>query len=92
MEKILLRKVICIKLKGVPYTREMIQLLAIHIFQKLISFNLYNAKGQRKEPGQIIDDKIINSVQQCKLVTKYLAKSSRRTEFHKSSDALRMTK
>ena len=75
MEKILYRKVICIKLKGVPYTREMIQLLAIHIFQKLISFDLYNVKGQRKEPDQVIDDRIINSVQQSQLVTKYLAKS-----------------
>ena len=89
MESILLRKVRCVKLKGIPYTREMIQILAIHIFQKLISFNLYNAKGQRKDPGQVIDDRIINSVQQCKLVTKYLAKSSKKTEFHKSTDAVR---
>ena len=67
----------------------MIQILAIHIFQKLISFNLYNTKGLRKDPGQVIDDRIINSVQQCKLVTKYLAKSSSRTEFHKSCDEAR---
>ena len=79
MEKILYRKVICIKLKGVPYTREMLQLLAIHIFQKLISFNLYNTKGMRKDQVQVLDDVIIHSIQQCKLVTKYLAKSSKKT-------------
>ena len=63
MEKILKRKVIGIKLTGIPYTREVIQLLAIQIFQKLISFDLYNVKGKRKDPTQVLDERIINSVQ-----------------------------
>ena len=52
METILVRKVICVKLKGIPYTRELIQMYAINIFQKLISFNLYNSKGMRKDQSQ----------------------------------------
>ena len=87
METILVRKVICVKLKGVPYTRELIQMYAIHIFQKLISFNLYNSKGMRKDQSQPLDEVIVRSVTQTKLATKYLAKSSARTEFHKSTDA-----
>ena len=75
METILVRKVLSVKLKGIPYTREMIQIIAIHIFQKLISFNLYNSKGMRKDQSQPLDDGIIHSVQQVRLVTKYLAKS-----------------
>ena len=75
MEKILQRKVISVKLKGIPYTREMIQILAIHIFQKLISYNLYNSKGMRKDHSQPLQDEVVHSVQQGRLVTKYLAKS-----------------
>ena len=58
MEKILYRKVICIKLKGVPYTREMLQLLAIHIFQKLMSFNGGFASRHSYEPSHLRKRKI----------------------------------
>ena len=48
MESILQRKVISVKLKGIPYTREMIQILAIHIFQKL-----HLGRGQRIHFGNL---------------------------------------
>ena len=43
---------IAIKLTGLPYTREIVQILAIHIFHKLVRYNLYNEYGQRKNPDQ----------------------------------------
>merc|ERR1712121_492682 len=86
-ESILVRKVISVKLKGLPYTRELIQMYAINIFQKLISFNLYNAKGMRKDQTQPLEEVIVRSVTQTKLATKYLSKSCARTDFHKSTDA-----
>ena len=61
MEKILARKVIAIKLIGLPYTREIVQIFAIHIFHKLLSYNFYNALGQRINPDQEIDEEIIVS-------------------------------
>ena len=42
MEVILARKVRNVKIRGIPYTREMIQMYALNIFQKLISYNLYD--------------------------------------------------
>ena len=60
MEKILARKVIVVKLTGLPYTREIVQILAIHIFHKLLGYNLYNTHGLRKNPDQDIDEEIIN--------------------------------
>ena len=62
METILARKVISVKLRGIPYTREMIQMYAINIFQKLISFNLYDSKGMRKDQSQPLDEVIVRSV------------------------------
>ena len=91
MEQILIRKVHSMKEKGLPYTRDMIQILAIHIFQKLISFNLYDCKGKRKDQVQPLDDEVIRSAQQVKLATRYLSNSSQKTEFHKSTDAIRNT-
>ena len=75
MERILSRKVIAINLTGLPYTREIVQILAIHIFHKLIGYNLYNAQGHRKNPNQDIDEEIIQSVEQTRLATQYLSKS-----------------
>ena len=60
MEKILVRKVIGIKLTGLPYTREIVQKLAIHIFHKLLGYNLYNVFGQRIHPDQEIDEIIVS--------------------------------
>merc|ERR1712120_72364 len=87
METILARKIRNVKVRGIPYTREMIQMYALNIFQKLISYNLYDCKGMRKDTSQPLDEVIIQSVQQTQLATKYLAKSSKKTEFHKSTDA-----
>ena len=42
MERILARKVIAIRVNGLPFSREILQILAIHIFHKLIGYNLYN--------------------------------------------------
>ena len=49
MEYILARKVRAIILTGVPYTRQVIQILAIHIFHKLLSYHLYDVHGHRKK-------------------------------------------
>ena len=46
MENILARKVIAIKLTGVPYTGDVVKLLAIHIFHKLISYNIDDRQGK----------------------------------------------
>ena len=79
MEKILARKVIAIKLTGLPYTREIVQILAIHIFQKLVSYNLYNKHGQRKNPDIELDEEIIHAVEHAQLATQFLSKSSKKT-------------
>ena len=75
MEVILARKVRNVKIRGIPYTREMIQMYALNIFQKLISYNLYDSKGMRKDQSQPLDEVIVQTVQQIQLATKYLAKS-----------------
>ena len=46
-------------------------------------------RGREKNPDQVIDEEIINSVEHAKLATKYLYKSTRKTEYHKSTDAQR---
>ena len=80
MEYILARKVISIRVSGLPFSREILQILAIHIFHKLISYNLYNEQGQRKHPDQPIDEDIIQAVEHAQLTTQYLAKSTKKTE------------
>ena len=67
----------------------MIQMYALNIFQKLISYHLYDSKGMRKDQSQPLDEVIVQTVQRLQLATKYLAKSSKRTEFHKSTDTSR---
>ena len=89
MEKILVRKVIAIKLTELPYTREIVQLLAIHFLHKLLGYNLYNEQGQRKNPDLEIDEDIIQAVEYAKLATQYLSKSTKLTEWHKSNDGRR---
>ena len=71
MEKILTRKVIAIKLTGLPYTREIVQILAIHIFHKLVGYNLYNKHGQRKNPDIELDEEIIHAVEHAQLATQF---------------------
>ena len=89
MENILARKVMSITVNGLPYSREILQILAIHIFHKLIGYNLYNEQGQRKHPDQPIDEDIIQAVEHAQLTTQYLAKSTKKTEWHKSQKARR---
>ena len=87
MEKILVRKVISIRVNGLPFSREILQILAIHIFHKLIAYNLYNEQGQRKHPDQAIEEHMIQAVEYAQLTTHYLAKSTKKTEWHKSQKA-----
>ena len=89
MEKILARKVISIRVNGLPFSREILQILAIHIFHKLIGYNLYNEQGQRKHPDQPIEEDMIQAVEHSQLTTQYLAKSTKKTEWHKSQKARR---
>ena len=79
MENILARKVMSITVNGLPYSREILQILAIHIFHKLIGYNLYNEQGQRKHPDQAIEEDVIQAVKYAQLTTHYLAKSTKKT-------------
>ena len=62
MVLILARKVRAVALTGVPYSRDVVRLLAIHIYHKLVTFNIYNQQGQRKNPDIQIDEEIIHAV------------------------------
>ena len=81
MELILARKVRAVALTGVPYSRDVLRLLAIHIYHKLVTYNIYNQQGQRKNPENKIDENI-HAVEHTKLATRYLVKSSKKTEYH----------
>ena len=61
-------------------------MLAIHIFNKLVATQIYTAQGQRKEQDKPLPDELISNVEQSKVVAKYMARSSRKTEYHKSQD------
>ena len=87
MEHILARKVRAIILTGVPYTRQVIQILAIHIFHKLLSYHLYDVHGHRKNPGDRIPEQVLDAVEHSQIVSRYLCKSSKKTEHHKSVSA-----
>ena len=76
MEHILARKVKAILLTGVPYTRQGIQILAIDIFHKLASYNLYDHNGHRNHPGEKISADIIDTVEHSKIV---MCKSNKKT-------------
>ena len=89
MEHILARKVRAILLTGVPYTRQVIQILAIHIFHKLASYKLYDHNGHRKNPGERISAEVIDSVEHSTIVSRYMCKSNKKTEFHKSMETKR---
>ena len=89
MEHILAQKISAIKLHGLPYSRDILQVLAIHVFEKLLSYGLYNEQGHRKNPGQPIEEDMLKAIEKARLTTNYLAKSTRKTEFHKSFDISR---
>merc|ERR1711895_184726 len=78
-EVILVKKVFAVKLRGLGYPRELIQMYAMNIFQKLISYNIYNARGMRRQASVPLDDAIVKTVTQGKLTSRYLAKSSANT-------------
>ena len=70
-------------------TYSIVRLLALHIFNRLLASNVYGSQGQRKQQHRVLDDEIINSVQHAKLLTKYMARSCKNTEYHKSKDIKR---
>ena len=83
-ERVLYRKVVANKGTGLPYTKTVMQLLAINIFNKLCSLNLYNESGQRKSPNIEVGEEILQAVQYPLLAHKYLARNNKKTEWHKS--------
>ena len=86
MEHILVMKVKAMQMTGIPCTREGIQILAIDIFHKLASYNLYDHNGHRNHPGENISADIIDRVKHSKIV---MCKSNKNTEFHKSVKTMR---
>ena len=61
-ERVLSRKVIANMGTGLPYTKNVLNILAVKIFHKLISLNLYTRAGQRKSPHINISEEIINAI------------------------------
>ena len=87
LEMILARRCNAVGRTGIPYIWKIAQMLAIHIFNKLVATKIYNTKGQRKEQDKPLPEELISNVEQSRLVAKYMAKSSVKTEYHKSMDA-----
>ena len=83
-ERVLFRKVIANKGTGLPYTRTAMQVLAINIFNKLCTFNLYDKEGQRKQRDVEISENVMQAAQKPTVAHKYLARHSKKTEWHKS--------
>ena len=88
-ERVLSRKVIANMNTGLPYTNAVIQILAVKIFHKLISLNLYTQAGQRRSPTIEVSEEIIQAVQYPMCHSRYLARSNGHTEYHKSKKARR---
>ena len=84
MEHILQRKCKAVAITGVPYSQEVVRLLAIHIYHKLVAYNIYNPRGQRKQQHLQLQEDIVHSVEHARLLTRYLANSTPKTEYHKS--------
>ena len=84
MEHILQRKCKAVAITGVPYSQEVVRLLAIHIYHKLVAYNIYNPRGQRKQQHLQLQEDIVHSVEHARLLTRYLANSTAKTEYHKS--------
>ena len=51
--------------------------------------NLYDLQGQRNEQHMVLDEEVINAVQHARLLTRYMASSSKKTEYHKSNEVHR---
>ena len=84
LERILTRRCNAVGRTGIPYIWKIAQMLAIHIFNKLVRTQSYTPQGQRKEQNKPLPDELISNVEQSKVVAKYMAKSSKITEYHKS--------
>ena len=91
MEGMLARRCNAVGRTGIPYVCRIARLLALHIFHKLVASNIYDSKGQRKEQDKVLDEEMRHTVEHATLIRKYMAKSSRRTEFHKSTKQERNT-
>ena len=88
-ERVLFRKVIANKGTGLPYTKTVMQLLAINIFNKLCTFNFYDEGGQRKNCNLEISEEVMKAVEHPMLAHKYLARNNKKTEWHKSCNVQR---
>ena len=88
-ERVLSRKVIANMNTGLPYTNAVIQILAVKIFHKLISLNLYTQAGQRRSPTIEVSEEIIQAVQYPMCHSRYLAHSNENTEYNKSKNFTR---
>ena len=70
-ERVLYRKVAANKGTDLPYTKTVMQLLAINIFNKLCSLDLYDESGQRKSPNIEVGEEILHVFQYPLLAHKY---------------------
>ena len=86
LENILARRCNAVGRTGIPYIWKIAQMLAIHIFNQLVRTQIYTPQGQRKEQNKPLPDELVSNVEQSKVVARYMAKSSRKTEYHKSED------
>ena len=48
---------------------------------------MYNQQGQRRNRGFEIDEEIIHAVEHAQLASQYMCRSSKKTEYHKSTRA-----
>ena len=78
MEQILSRKCDAVARTGVPYIHSVIRVLALHIYHKLLASNLYDLHGQRKQQDMVLDEELINEVEHARLLTRYMASSSKK--------------
>ena len=91
MEGMLARRCNAVGRTGIPYVARIAHLLALHIFHQLVQTNVYDSKGQRKEQDKVLQEEMTHTVQHATLIRKYLAKSTRKTEYHKSTNPERNT-
>ena len=77
---------------GIPYVCKVARMLAIHIFNKLVASHTYDSQGQRIDQNKDLDDELLNNVEHAKVITRYMARSSKKTEYHKSTKEARNSK
>ena len=89
MEGILARRCIAVARTGLPYVSRIARLLGLHIYHQLLQTGVYDIKGQRKKQDKPLEVEMTLSVQANTLIRKHVAKSTKSTEFHKSTDPAR---